>query len=279
MIRLPAGAELRRALRLTGDIVLVGLVYVLNAHTPSDVRLGILYIVPVLLVTWHDGLTWGIAFAAGTVVLRYVTGLEKLPPETTVALRIVSQAAFLIVLGVAMAGLSKLQRTQAELERLATQDELTATLNARAFAERLALELDRNRRYNRPLALLYLDLDDFKTVNDRHGHQTGDAVLRLVANATRRAMRQSDIVGRLGGDEFGVLMPETEGGVAEAAATRLASGIRTVFKGTPSVTASIGLVSTTSADITAAEDLLRRADQAMYEAKRTGKDRVVQVSI
>ena len=116
-------------------------------------------------------------------------------------------------------------------------------------------------------------------MNDRHGHQTGDAVLRLVADATRRAVRQADIVGRLGGDEFAVLMPETEGGVAEAAATRLASGIRTVFRGTPSVTASIGLVSTVNAATAGADELLRRADQAMYEAKRGGKDRVVQVAM
>jgi diguanylate cyclase (GGDEF)-like protein len=127
--------------------------------------------------------------------------------------------------------------------------------------------------------LLYLDLDDFKAVNDRHGHQTGDAVLRLVANATRRAVRQTDVVGRLGGDEFGVLMPETDGAVAEAAATRLATGIRTVFQGTPSVTASIGLVSAVNAAATGAEELLHRADQAMYAAKRSGKDRVVQVTI
>jgi diguanylate cyclase (GGDEF)-like protein len=275
----PPGPELRRALRLTGDIILVGIVYWLNSHSPSDVRLGILYTVPVLLVTWRDGLTWGIAFAVATGVLRYVTGLEQMPPDTALAVRLVNEAAFLLVLGVAMAGLAQLQRTQKELERLATQDELTGALNARAFAERLAQELDRNRRYNHPLALLYLDLDDFKAVNDRHGHQTGDAVLRLVADATRHAVRQADIVGRLGGDEFAVLMPETEGGVAEAAATRLASGIRTVFRGTPSVTASIGLVSTVNAATTGAEELLRRADRAMYEAKRGGKDRVVQVAI
>jgi diguanylate cyclase (GGDEF)-like protein len=275
----PPGHELRRALRLTGDIILVGIVYWLNSHSPADVRLGILYIVPVLLVTWREGLTWGIAFAAATGVLRYVTGLEQMPPDTALAVRLANEAAFLLVLGVAMAGLAQLQRTQTELERLAAQDELTGALNARAFAERLAQELDRNRRYNHPLALLYLDLDDFKAVNDRHGHQTGDAVLRLVADATRRAVRQADIVGRLGGDEFAVLMPETEGRVAEAAATRLASGIRTVFRGTPSVTASIGLVSSVNAATTGAEELLRRADQAMYEAKRAGKDRVVQVAM
>jgi diguanylate cyclase (GGDEF)-like protein len=278
-MRRPTGAELRRALRLTGDVVLVGIVYWLSGHTAPDARLGILYMVPVLLATWHDGLAWGIGFAVATGVLRYVTGLDQLPQDAPVAIRIASEAGYLIVLAVAMAGLEQLQSTQRDLERLATQDQLTGALNARAFAERLAQELDRNRRYSRPLALLYVDLDDFKAVNDRHGHQTGDAVLRLVADATRRAVRQADIVGRLGGDEFAVLMPETEGGVAEAAATRLASGIRTVFRGTPSVTASIGLVSTVNAATTGADELLRRADQAMYEAKRGGKDRVVQVAM
>jgi len=278
-MRRPSGAELRRALRLTGDMILIGIVYFLNSHTPPEVRLGILYIVPVLLATWHDGLTWGIAFAAGTGVLRYVTGLDQMPADTALAVRLGNEGAYLIVLGVAMAGLAQLQRTQAALQRLATQDELTGALNARAFGERLGQELERNRRHNRPLALLYLDLDDFKTVNDRHGHHTGDAVLRLVADATRHAVRQSDIVGRLGGDEFAVLMPETDGAVADAAATRLANGIRTVFRGTPSVTASIGLVSTVNAAVAGAEELLRRADQAMYEAKRSGKDRVVQVVI
>jgi diguanylate cyclase (GGDEF)-like protein len=277
--RLSPGPELRRALRLAGDMVLVGIVYALNSHAPIDLRLGILYIVPVLLVTWHDGIIWGVAFAVGTGVLRYLTGLDQMAPDTPLAIRLTNEGAYLIVLGVAMAGLAQLQRTQTALRQMATQDELTGALNARAFEERLAQELERDRRYNLPLALLYLDLDDFKMVNDRHGHRTGDAVLRLVVNATRRAVRQSDIIGRLGGDEFAVLMPETEGAVAEAAATRLAEGIRTVFRGTPSVTASVGVVAAVNAASIRAEDLLRRADEAMYQAKRGGKDRVVQVTI
>ena len=274
----PPAPELRRALRLVGNAILVGGVYWLNQHSAPDVRLGIVYVVPVLLATWHDGIGWGVTFALGTALLRYVVALEQMPPETTTANRLENEAAFLVVVGVAMAGLVQLRRTQRALQQLAAHDPLTGTLNSTAFTDRLSQELDRNRRYNRPLALLYLDLDDFKTVNDRHGHSTGDAVLRLVAEATRSAVRQSDIVGRLGGDEFAVLMPETEGAVAHAAATRLASSIRTVFQGTPSVTASVGVVSSVGA-ATGPEELLERADAAMYEAKRGGKDRVVQVTL
>src|SRR2546428_13462568 len=102
-----------------------------------------------------------------------------------------------------------------------------------------------SRRYGRPLALIYLDLDDFKAVNDAHGHATGDAVLRLVADAIQGAVRQADLVGRLGGDEFAVLMPETEGTVAHAAANRLAGGVRPGFRGPPSLPARIAALSVT----------------------------------
>jgi len=273
-----ARAELRRALRLLAAVGLMVLVYELNLRTSPEFRLGILYIVPVLLVAWHDGLGWGIGLAGATSLLRFVVGIDQMPPDTPMAARILNELAYLAVVGVAIAGLSQLRRTQAQLHLLATHDPLTNVLNARAFSNELSQELGRNRRYGRPLALIYLDLDDFKTVNDAHGHATGDAVLRLVADAMRSAVRQADIVGRLGGDEFAVLMPETEGTVARAAATRLASGIRTVFRGTPSVTASIGVVSVTGTEA-GTDELLRKADQAMYEAKRGGKDRVVQVAV
>jgi len=273
-----AHAQLNRGLRLLGALVLIWLVYWLNLKTPAVFRLGILYVIPVLLVAWHEGLAWGIGFAGATSLLRFLVGIDQMPAETPMVARLVNELAYLAVVAVAITGLSQLRRTQAQLQLLATHDPLTNVLNARAFSNELAQELSRNRRYGRPLALIYLDLDDFKAVNDAHGHATGDAVLRLVADAIQSAVRQADVVGRLGGDEFAVLMPETEGTVAHAAANRLVSGIRTVFRGTPSVTASIGVVSVTGSEA-GTDELLRKADQAMYQAKRGGKDRVVQVAL
>src|SRR5207249_3256716 len=197
-----------------------GAVYALNLKTPPELHLGVLYVIPVLLASWHDGMAWGIVFGVATSVLRFLVGIDQLPPTTTLTFRTLNEASYLAVVAVAIAGLSQLRQTQAQLERAATNDPLTNVHNARAFSEELAQELGRNRRYGRPLALIYLDLDDFKKVNDAHGHATGDAVLRLVADAMRGAVRQADVVGTLGGDEFGVLMPETDGDVARAAETR-----------------------------------------------------------
>ncbi|HZH80695.1 MAG TPA: GGDEF domain-containing protein, partial [Gemmatimonadales bacterium] len=229
---MPARPRLLRTGRLLLVAAIVAAVYVANDRTPGELRLGILYVIPVLLATWLEGTGWGIAFAAATTLLRFRIGIDQMPDTTPLQLRILNEVAYLAVVGVAIAGLSQLRRTRDELAQLATHDPLTNVLNARAFSHELTQELGRNRRYGRPLALIYLDLDDFKKVNDAHGHATGDAVLRLVADAMRGAVRQADVVGRLGGDEFGVLMPETDGDVAHAAASRLVAGIRTVFRGT-----------------------------------------------
>jgi len=268
---------LRQVLRLTGYMLLTLIMYWLNVTTPPMARLGVLYIIPVLLVTWTEGWLWGIVFGIASIALREAVAWDQMR-NATWQWRLVNGIAYVAVVGIAMAGLQKLRRSQAQLAQLVTQDALTHVLNARAFVDRLGQELERNRRYPRPLTLVYMDLDNFKVINDTHGHQTGDAVLLLVADAMRSSVRTADVVGRLGGDEFAVLMPETDAQLADAAAKRLVASLRTVFKGTPSVTASIGVVSCTATDA-GADDLLRRADQAMYDAKKAGKDRIVQVAL
>src|SRR6185503_12191146 len=161
---------LRRTLRVVAYLLLKLAVYWVNVSTPPAARLGILYIIPVLLVTWTEGLAWGIVFAVVTTGYRETIAWVQMPPDTPMVWRIVTGLAYLAVLGVAMAGLQTLRRREAHMARLVIQDPLTNVLNARAFAERLGQELDRNRRYPRPLSLMYMDLDNFKIINDTHGH-------------------------------------------------------------------------------------------------------------
>ncbi|HEY6807948.1 MAG TPA: GGDEF domain-containing protein [Gemmatimonadales bacterium] len=253
-------------------------IYVANALTPAAVKLGLFYLVPVLFVTWYDGVAWGSVFALVAMVLRMRTEMLEVTPPSPFGVLLFNQASFAVVAGVTMFAFRYMHRTQVLLQDLATHDQLTQVLNARAFTDRLGEELRRNRRYGRPLALIYLDLDDFKRVNDTQGHQTGDAVLRLSADAIRRALRQADVVGRLGGDEFAVLLPETDGDLAYAAADRLAAELRSLLDGGGAVTASIGVVTSIGRDADT-DAVLRRADLAMYDAKRSGKNRIVRVTM
>lgn len=266
----------RRLVVVVGTIAFTLLLYIADTRVSSDIRLGMFYLVPVLVATWFEGALWGGLCVMATVVLRM--SLEVAQAGTALSIAAVHQSTFVVVAGITMFGFRRMRRTQDELERMATHDHLTGTLNAGAFASRLADELRRLRRYPRPGALLYIDLDNFKSLNDAQGHQTGDLVLRLTADALRGAVREVDVVGRLGGDEFAVLMPETDGMVATAAARRLGDAVRAAFTAQPGITASVGVVSF-GATTAGAEDLLRRADQAMYEAKRAGNDRVVSVKL
>jgi diguanylate cyclase (GGDEF)-like protein len=269
-------APQRRLIVVGGALIFTLLIHFAETRVPIDIRLGMFYLVPVLVATWYEGPGWGGLCVAAAVVLRMA--LDVTQTGTPLGLAALHQGAFVAVAGIAMFGFAHMRRTQDKLERLATHDHLTGTLSADAFTARVTQELQRNRRYRQPVALLYVDLDNFKSLNDTHGHQTGDAVLRLTADALRRAVREVDVVGRLGGDEFAVLMPETDGALAAAVAHRLGDDVRHAFDGTPAVTASIGIVSFAETAATA-QEILRRADQAMYEAKRAGKDRIVQVAI
>jgi diguanylate cyclase (GGDEF)-like protein/PAS domain S-box-containing protein len=169
-------------------------------------------------------------------------------------------------------------RYEQRLRHLADHDQLTGLYNRRRFEEELKHELARAGRYHSRGAVLSVDLDNFKSINDSAGHAAGDAVLTEVAAVLERRFRASDTVARLGGDEFAVLLPSVELGEARAAAEDLLAEVHNsspVFGGKPlRTTASIGVAVFESDDATSGE-LLTAADLAMYAAKAQGRDRVV----
>jgi diguanylate cyclase (GGDEF)-like protein len=163
-----------------------------------------------------------------------------------------------------------------KLEQMATRDGMTGLNNKRAFLTLAETEWSRFRRYDRPLSLLVLDIDHFKSVNDTYGHDVGDRVIVQVADACRNK-RESDIAARIGGEEFAVLLPETTLEKASAVAERLRNSIAernlTADGRAIRVTISVGVAEAGehTRDIT---DLIKQADLALYEAKRTGRNRV-----
>jgi diguanylate cyclase (GGDEF)-like protein/PAS domain S-box-containing protein len=173
--------------------------------------------------------------------------------------------------------LTEQKRIEERLRRLAARDALTDTLSRGRFFEVAREELARATRYARPLALAMLDLDLFKSINDRHGHRAGDEVLRAVAGLLTRGLRGQDHIGRYGGEEFAVLLPETSLDAAREVLERTRQAIadlRLEFEGTElTITASVGVVAVLSGE--PLETALARADAALYRAKAEGRNLVI----
>ena len=160
----------------------------------------------------------------------------------------------------------------------ARRDELTSVANRRAFNEKLHLLLDDWRRQNEPFLLILADLDQFKWVNDSHGHQAGDRVLRAAGEGLKRLARDGDFVGRYGGDEFAILLPKTDRETGTKLARDLCSGIAdnsfavAVRGGEVAISFSMGVAVPREGD--SDESILQRADQALYRSKRAGRNSV-----
>lgn len=177
--------------------------------------------------------------------------------------------------------ISEIKRLQSELQlalekeqKLARLDSLTHIANRRAFYEFAEKEKDRSLRHHLAFTLAYIDLDNFKLVNDRFGHDTGDQLLKMVASNIKNSVRSSDMLARLGGDEFGVILPETAQPVARKMITRLIDqlGQRMAENQWP-VTFSVGVLTCNNGHIDV-EELMRKVDSLMYQIKHRGKNAV-----
>lgn len=174
--------------------------------------------------------------------------------------------------------LQQQEETRAQLYRMATTDDLTGCLNRRHFLDSLGREFARSKRHGEPLTLMVLDLDFFKRINDGYGHAVGDEALAAFVRVAQDSLRQSDILARLGGEEFGILLPETGATQALPVAERLRQGVADIRIATPlgvvQFSVSIGLAEYTPA-AGDADTLLLWADRAVYGAKAAGRNRVL----
>ncbi|MHB1301096.1 MAG: GGDEF domain-containing protein [Burkholderiales bacterium] len=155
----------------------------------------------------------------------------------------------------------------------ATRDALTDLQNRRGFVEAGNSEVERSKRYGHPLSVIYLDLDNFKQLNDTRGHDTGDAALSAIAGALRSVLRSNDLLARLGGDEFAMLLPEIGPEAATEVGKKIFAAVNSALRDFPPVTASIGVIRFARVKSTF-HDIMKLADELMYEVKKTGKNDV-----
>ena len=251
-------------------IVAVG---VIDYQTGSEITFSVFYLVPVAIAAWISGTAVAVAAStlAAVVWLSAEVASSRVNADVSVYVwNFCARLLFLLLVALLLAQLHLMLRRERELSRT---DALTNLPNARAFREIAQGEIARSQRYGQPLSLAFIDIDDFKRVNDSSGHGAGDDLLKRVAATIRDNLRSSDFVARYGGDEFVVLLPNANSGAARIAVDKLHKIVNlSRLAGPAPVTLSIGVVTCRpGGPATTVDALLENADRLMYEVKSGGK--------
>jgi len=257
---------------ITGSIF-VGAIGIADIATGSELAFSLFYLIPIVLVTWFSGRNLGLVISVDSAVMWFIADVLAGQTYSQSVIRYwnaITRLGFFIVVTLLLPALRALERER----DLARSDYLTGVANRRYFFELAQTELDRSHRYKRPFSIAYIDLDGFKTVNDQWGHQTGDKLLCAVANRVKRELRRTDIIARFGGDEFIVLLLETDQPAAQIAVPKIQSALMDEMRQNDwHVTFSIGVLTCLEAQITA-DELVKRADSLMYSVKKNGKNAI-----
>ena len=258
---------------ITTGLLLVVLVALIDVLTGPEISFAVFYIIPIVLVTWFTGRPRGVATSIASALAWFIADTVSGTTFSHPLIRYWNGGTRLALFLMATFLLPLLQTLEREKE-LARRDYLTGAANRRFFVESLEGELVRSQRYARPFTIAFADIDNFKAVNDRFGHAVGDQLLCAVVSRAAANLRKSDLVARMGGDEFAFFMPETNPEAARTAVHKLQSALldEMLQKDWP-VTFSIGALTCLAMPATT-DDLMKRVDALMYSAKNQGKDQV-----
>ena len=240
----------------------------------GDYSLSFLILFPFALVAWFLTPRAVAVFAVAAIVVwlaaDLLTSVSDVDPLTPYLNALIRCALFFFVIGLLTAVKEALKRER----ELARSDPLTGVANARYFAELAGVEIKRAQRYQHPFSVAYIDLDNFKTINDRFGHTTGDALLQSVAQTIKSNIRAVDVIARLGGDEFAIVLPETGTDAAPVVMSKLRSKLLSVMEqnGWP-VTFSIGLMTFLSPPVSV-QAMIHQTDTLMYDVKQSAKNMI-----
>ncbi len=242
----------------------------------GDYSLIVFYLVPVSLVAWFIGKRSGILFCVLSVIVRIIsdessTSFSFSHPMLHYWNELI-ELLFLLIMSTLFSALRKNIDNEKELS---SKDPLTGALNRRSFFDLAEYEIKRSHRYGLPFTIAYIDLDNFKGINDRFGHRIGDQLLLTVVSTFLANIRSTDILARFGGDEFVILLPETSGEAAIIFLEKLHSHLDLVMKQNEwPVSFSIGAATYPKAPATV-DEAIHKADELMYQVKKSGKSRLL----
>jgi diguanylate cyclase (GGDEF)-like protein len=250
---------------LLAVVLLIGLI---DYATGSELAFSIFYLFPVGIAAWYIGLEAGISLSILSALAWYIADtLARTTPYENPFIPAWNTGVRLMTFLITTVFIYVLRSTLEREAQNARIDPLTGAPNTRAFYEAAEMQISMLKRYQRPFSILYLDIDDFKELNDIHGHSAGDSALKTVVQTLRQNLRGGDTIARLGGDEFVILLTEADARAAEIVSSRVQSAIRSKL----TLTCSMGVITCVSPP-QSVDELVRKADNLMYEAKRLGKD-------
>ena len=254
--------------------ILIGIIGFVDYFTGYEFAFSVFYVFPIYLITWLKNQRFGfvasIASAITWLVADITTGHPYSHPLIPIWNSLIRLAFFVIITFLLASLKSALQREKG----LSLTDYLTTASNSRHFYEVAQMEINRFQRYQHPFTVAYIDLDNFKTMNDQFGHAKGDLILQTVVSFISMKTRKTDMIARLGGDEFALLFPETDQESAKIIFTNLHSGLLDEMqKNNWSITFSIGVVTCKVSPHTT-DELVKMADELMYLVKSNGKNTV-----
>jgi diguanylate cyclase (GGDEF)-like protein len=266
--------ERRPLFWLSLGMALIALIGVLDYLTGPEIASSFFYLLPISMVAWYMGKWPGIALSIISACAWFAADVAAGSIYSSALIyswNALVRLGFFLVIAMLLAALR--MRLQHEKE-MARTDYLTGAINSRFFYDLVAMEINRSLRNKKPFATAYLDLDNFKLVNDQLGHLSGDQVLKSVVDCVRSASRKTDVIARVGGDEFMLLLPETDETGARAALNKIHSRLEVEMRanGWP-VTFSIGVV-IFAAPPQAVDEIVRLTDNLMYVVKKNGKNAV-----
>lgn len=252
-------------------LIIIG---VADYATGYELSFALFYLFPVSLIAWYGGRGAGLAAATVAAVVWHVANVLAGQTFSNPLIPYWNAATRLGFFAVTVLLLSRLRTALQDERAMSRTDPLTGVANARAFYDLVSAELARARRDEQCMTVSYIDLDNFKAVNDQFGHPAGDAVLRAIARGMSENLRRTDCVARLGGDEFALLLPNADEQAAQTVLRKIQAVLLDAMRaqGWP-VSVSIGAV--TFRDFySTVDDMMRAVDALMYEAKQRGKDRI-----
>ncbi len=269
-----------KRLALVACVIMMVVITVLDFFTGYEISSSLFYLAPVLLASWVMGTTGGIVFSVLSALLWQAINLmagESFSHPLIPLWNALIRMGFYLVVAILITRLHDIIEMEKNISRT---DYLTNTANSRGFYETANKELARSARYHRPVSVMYLDMDDFKQINEEMGHGAGDTLLRTVGKAMMHSLRTSDTVARIGGDEFIVLLPETDSAAAMLAATKVKIKLeQKLAEEQWPITFSIGIVSYVNKYPQAVDEMVNMADNVMYGVKKTGKNSIQSMEV